>query len=173
MSQIPRVLKNFGLFVDGRGYLGKVVELTPPKLSRKMEEFRAGGMQAPIEIDMGLEKIECEFTLKEYNEDLIKLWGLTDHAGVPMRFKGALQADDADGTVTAVEISVRGRLRELDGGAWKAGEETTLKAAVACSYYKYVSGGATLIEIDVANMVEIVDGTDLLAAIRDAIGYGG
>jgi len=170
MAQIPRVLKNFGLFVDGRGYLGKVVELTLPKLTRKTEEFRGGGMAAPIEIDMGMEKLECEFTLKEYSEEVFKLWGLADHAAVPLRFKGAMQADDAAGTVTVVEVSVRGRLREIDGGSWKAGEQTTLKAAVACSYYKYVSGGSTLIEVDAVNMVEIVDGTDRLAAVRSAIG---
>ena len=167
---IPRVLKNFNLIVDGRGYAGKVEELALPKLGRKMEEWRGGGMAAPIEIDMGLEKLQCEFTLKEYNEEVLKLWGLVDHAGVTVRFKGALEADDAAATVTPVEVAVRGRWREIDGGNWKAGEAASMKVAVACSYYKYTSDGATLIEIDVANMTEIVDGTDRMAAIRDAIG---
>ena len=35
---IPRVLKNFNLFVDGRGLAGTVSTLTLPKLSTKMEE---------------------------------------------------------------------------------------------------------------------------------------
>jgi hypothetical protein len=170
MAQIPRVLKNFNLVVDGRGYAGRVAELVPPKLTRKMEEFRAGGMAAPVEIDMGLEKMECEFTLKEYNEEILKLWGLTDHAGVTLRFKGALEADDAAGAVTPVEITVRGRWREIDGGGWKAGEETMMKVAVACGYYKYDSDGVTLIEIDAANMIEAIAGADRLAAIREAIG---
>jgi len=170
MSKIPRVLKNFGVFADGRGYLGLVPELTTPKLTRKMEEYRAGGMNAPIELDMGMEKLECDWTLKDYNEDVLKLYGVVGHAAVALRFKGALQADDADGTVTPIEIIVRGRLRELDQGGWKPGEGISMKMSMACSYYKYTSGGATLIEIDVPHMVENVGGEDRLAAVRRAIG---
>lgn len=170
MAQIPRVLKNFNLIVDGRGYAGKIAELVLPKLTRKMEEYRGGGMNAPIEIDMGMEKLECEFSLKEYSEDVLKLFGLVDHAGVALRAKGALEADDASGTVTPVEVTMRGRWREIDGGTWKPGEESAMKVAVALSYYKYVSDGATLIEIDVANMTEVIDGTDRMAQIREAIG---
>ncbi len=170
MAQMPRVLKNFSLIVDGRGYAGRVTELTLPKLTRKMEEFRGGGMNAPVELDMGMEKLECDFTLKEYNEEVLKLFGLVDHAGVSVRMKGALEGDDAAGTVTPVEVTLRGRWRELDGGGWKPGEETALKVQMACSYYKYVSGGETLIEIDVVNMIERVNGVDRLEAIRSAIG---
>lgn len=170
MATIPRVLKNFSMFVDGRGYAGRIAELNLPKLTRKMEEYRGGGMNAPVEIDMGMEKLECDFTLKEYSEEVLKLFGLFSHAAVPVRFKGALVADDATGTVTPVEVAVRGRFREIDPGAWKGGESAVLKVSVACSYFKYSAAGADLIEIDVANMVESVNGVDRLAAIRAAIG---
>ena len=169
MAMMPRVLKNFSLIVDGRGYAGRVAELTTPKLTRKMEEYRGGGMAAPAEMDMGMEKLECDFTLKEYSEEVLKLWGVADLAGVAVRFKGALEADDATGTITSVEIVARGRWRELDGGAWKPGEATSLKVTMACSYFKYVVNGATLIEIDVVNMVEIVNGVDRMAAVRTAL----
>lgn len=167
---MPRVLKNFNLIVDGRGYAGKVAEATLPKLTRNMEEFRGGGMNAPIEIDQGLEKLECELTLKEYSEDIFKLFGLVNHAGVNIRLKGALEADDVDATVTPVEVTLRGRWREIDQGNWKPGEESTMKIAVALSYYRYVSDGEELVEIDVENMVEKIGGSDRLAAIRAAIG---
>ena len=49
----PRVLKGFNLFVDGRGYAGKVEELELPKLTIKTEEFRSGGMVAPVELGRG------------------------------------------------------------------------------------------------------------------------
>jgi P2 family phage contractile tail tube protein len=167
---IPRVLKNFGVFADGRGYLGKAAEVTLPKLTRKMEELRAGGMNAPVEIDMGMEKLECDATFKEYDEELFKLWGVRNHAAVNLRFKGALEADDAGNTVTPVEAVVRGRLREIDPGGWKPGDEALMKIAIACSYYRYTSNGAVLIEIDVVNMIERVNGVDRLAAMRRAIG---
>ena len=32
---MAKILKNFNLFVDGRGYAGKADEVTPPKLTIK------------------------------------------------------------------------------------------------------------------------------------------
>ena len=49
---MTKILKNFNLFVDGRGYAGRTEEVTPPKLTIKTEELRAGGMDAPISIDL-------------------------------------------------------------------------------------------------------------------------
>jgi P2 family phage contractile tail tube protein len=135
-----------------------------------MEEWRGGGMNAPIELDMGMEKLECDFSLKEPNEEILKLCGMVDHAGAALRFRGALEADDASATVTPVEVVVRGRWREIDSGSWKPGDEALMKVSVACSYYRYTSGGSVLVEIDVPNMVEKVGGRDRLAAIRNAIG---
>lgn len=40
---LPSKLKNLNLFNDGASYLGQVVEVKLPTLTRKMEEFRAGG----------------------------------------------------------------------------------------------------------------------------------
>ena len=36
---MPNVLKHFATFIDGTSYVGEVQEITPPKLTRKMEEF--------------------------------------------------------------------------------------------------------------------------------------
>ena len=46
--ETPRVLKNMNLFVDGRGYAGRVDEIELPKLTLKTEEHRAGGMDVPV-----------------------------------------------------------------------------------------------------------------------------
>lgn len=169
-NKIPRKLKFFSLFIEGQGYAGRVEELTLPKLSRKMEEFRAGGMNAPVEIDMGMEKLEAEFTLAEYNEDVLKLWGVKNNAQLGLRFKGSIEADDGTGTVTPIEVVLRGRWREVDMGNWKGGDSATLKVSVAASYYKYSSKGQDVIEIDVPNLVEKVGGEDRLLQHRVAIG---
>ncbi len=49
---LPKILRNFNVFVDGRGYAGKIDEITLPKLTIKTEEYRAGGMDIPINIDI-------------------------------------------------------------------------------------------------------------------------
>jgi P2 family phage contractile tail tube protein len=168
-NKIPRKLKHFSLFIEAQGYAGRVEELTLPKLSRKTEEFRAGGMNGPVEIDMGLEKLEAEFTLAEYSEEVLKLWGVKNNAQIGLRFKGAIEADDGSGGVTPIEVMLRGRWRELDMGSWKGGDNASLKVSVAVSYYKYTSKGEGIIEIDLPNLVEKVNGVDRLAAHRAAL----
>ena len=165
---IPNVLKNFNLFVDGRGYAGIVEELNLPKINLKLEEHRVGGMDSPIQLTQGIDKLESDFTLSEYDQLVIQEFGLADGAQVPLKFRGGL--DNEDGAVTPVEVTLTGSWNDLDLGNWKAGEKAPLKIMVAVRYYKLVIGGQDLIEIDVLNMVRSINGVDQLADMRAAIG---
>lgn len=163
---LPRILKNFNVYVDGRGYAGRVDEITLPKLTIKTEEFQGAGMSAPVEIDMGLEKLEMEMTFAEYDPELFKLFGLTNGAEVAFTIRGALQGT---GETSPVIINVRGYFKELDFDSWTPAEKATLKCSVACNYYKLTIDGVELIEIDPVNMVRNVNGSDQLAAVREAL----
>ena len=166
---LPLKLKNFNLFNEGQNYLGKVSELVLPKLTAKMEEFRAGGMDAPIDIDLGMEKLTMEWTIGGYEGQVLKQVGTLTHNGVGLRFAGALQSDDlAD--VKAIEVNVRGRHSEIDFGTAKPGDDTAIKITSSISYYKLTIDGETAIEIDIPNMVKIIGGTDLLSPFRQALG---
>ena len=127
-----------------------------------------GGMDAPAEVDMGLEKLECDFSSSAIDAGLLRSWGLAPGNLVPMTFRGALESED--GAVTPVVATIRGQVKEVDWGTWKPGEKTPLKCAVAVRYYKLDHGGQTVHEIDVDNMVRIVAGTDRLAEQRAALG---
>lgn len=162
------VRKNFNLFVDGKGYAGQVDELNPPKLTAKMEEFRAGGMHGAIELDMGLEKLEADFTLTAYDRDVLGLFGLRAGASVPFVAREALES--FDGTVTAVVHTMRGRIKQMDPGTTKAGDKPALKFALALTYYKLEHGGEVVQEVDMVNMVHVVNGVDVLADQRAALG---
>lgn len=166
---LPRKIKNFATFVDGVSYAGEMPEVTLPKLTRKMDDYRSGGMNAPVKADFGMDGMEAELTAAGYMSDLFKSWGTLRHDGVMLRFSGALQADDGE-NVDALEIVMRGRFSEIDPGSAKAGEATAIKYKAALSYYKLTINGETLIEIDAVNMVEMVNGVDRLAEVRAALG---
>ena len=165
---VARLLKNISLFVDGRGYAGKVDSFTPPKLTVKTEEHRAGGMDAPIEVDMGMEKLEAGLTLSGVDKDALKLFGLTTGSFAPMTLRGASQGDT--GEVEAAAIHMRGQVKEVDWGDWEPGAKAPVKLMVALRYYKLEVAGETVHEIDVENMKRIVDGVDQLAELRAALG---
>ncbi len=164
---IPKILKNFNLFIDGRGYVGKVEEVNPPKLNIKTEEFRAGGMDSPVMIDMGVEKLEGSFTLLEYDKDILKQFGLVSGNAVQVTLRGALQDDS---NVSPLIVKLRGMYAEIDMGKISAGEKATLQCTIVCRYYSLEIDGEKLIEIDIDNMTRVIGGQDKLIDVRKALG---
>ena len=166
---LPRVLKDFTLFVDGLGYAGLVEEVTLPKLTRQMEDHQAGGMLGPVKLDLGMDAMTLECTIAEFNPEILKLWGNANASGINARFLGAITSQDGGGT-DAIEISVRGRFEEIDPGTAKKKETGKLKIKMPLTYYRYSHNGVVLIEIDLISGKESVGGTDLSAAVMKALG---
>ena len=168
---LPRKLKNMNLFVDGESWVGLVEEFTPAKLSKKFEKYRGGGMAGAVDIDMGYDDdaLATEFTLGGYERKLLAKHSAAKHNAVLLRFAGSFQRDDT-GEIDAVEIVIRGRSKELDRGNYKVGDNSTSKVSMTNTYYKEVVNGETIIEIDTVNMVEIIEGVDMMAEHRAAIG---
>lgn len=162
------VLKNFALFVDGRGYAGQVQSVSPPDLSIQVEDFRAGGMDAPIALDMGQEALEASFVLMAYDADVLALWGVGEGQNVPMTMRGALES--YDGTVKPLVLNMRGKITTVARGEWSAGAAAPLTITMRLDYYKETHNGVELHEIDVVNMIRVIGGTDRLAAQRNALG---
>jgi hypothetical protein len=168
MSVASDILKGFTVFVDGRGYAGEVQELQLPKLSLTTEDFRAAGMDAPVGIETGMEKLESTMTTPKQCAELLSLFGLTTGTDTQLTARGSLES--FDGTVTPVVVQLRGRLRSIEPAAWKSGEVGASTYTFDLTYYKREQGGRVLHEIDVINMVRIVNGVDQLAARRSALG---
>lgn len=168
MAAARNVRKNLNLFVDGRGHAGQIVDFNAPKLQLKTEDFRAGGMHGPLELTLGHEKLESDFSLQSYDADVLAQWNVRE--GQPVQFTAREALESHDGTVTAVAHFMRGKIKEIDSGTSKPGELATMKISMALQYYKLVHGGRTVQEIDVENMIVIQDGVDVLASIRAAIG---
>lgn len=166
---LPRKLKNLNLFNDGHNYMGVVKSVTLPKLTTKTEEWRGGGMDVPVDVDMGMEKLTAEFTLGGYDAQVMKQFGTVGVADTLLRFTGALQRDDT-GEVTALEIVMRGRFTEIDKGDAEPGEDTEVKLTASLSYYKEVVDNEEIIEIDALTMIKKVNGKDLLEPYRRALG---
>lgn len=165
----PKKLKNLNLFHNGTSFLGQVATVTLPVLARTMEDYRGGGMDGAVKVDLGQEPIDMEWSCGGFMSEVLDAYGVTTADGVMLRFAGAYQ-DDQSGQVHAVEIVVRGRHAEIDPGEAKAGEDTEFNVNTACSYYKLTVNGQVKIEIDLLGFVFIVNGIDRLAEQRKALG---
>lgn len=130
-------------------------------------EHRAGGMDIPVAIDMGMEKLEAELTFSEYDPELFRLFGLVDGNAVSLTLRGGLQGS---GDAEAVVVNLRGQFKELDPGNWKPADRATLKCTVSIRYYKLTIDRRELIEIDAENMVRKINGVDQMSSLRTALG---
>lgn len=166
----PRKLKQMMTFIDGVGYAGEANSVTLPKLTRKFEGYRGGGMGRPVKVDMGGgDDLDLEHSYGGPLRDILRQYGMTELGGVQVRFAGSYENDDT-GEIVAVEVVIRGRHEEIDMGEQKPGEDTEFKVKTACVYYKLVWNGVTEIEIDTLGMIEIVGGVDRMAEHRAALG---
>ncbi|MGU2289677.1 phage major tail tube protein [Pseudomonas aeruginosa] len=164
----PQTLYNTNLFVDGVSFAGDVPSLTLPKLTVKTEEYRAGGMDGSVDMDQGLERMEASFSTNGVRREVLRLFGLADGDGFNGVFRGAFR--DRSGRSTGVVATLRGMLKEVDAGDWKAGELAEFKFSLGVSYYRLEVGGRVMYEIDPIGCVRVIDGVDQLADVRAALG---
>ncbi|MFJ4132389.1 phage major tail tube protein [Pseudomonas cyclaminis] len=165
---IPQVLYNTNLFVDGINFTGDVPSLGLPKLAVKTDEYRGGGMAGPIEMDVGLEKMEATFTTNGVRREAMKFFGLADQAAFNGVYRGSFKGQK--GQTTAVVATLRGMLKEVDPGDWKPGDKAEFKYSIAVNYYKLEIAGRLIYEIDMVAAIRVIDGVDQLASMRSDLG---
>jgi P2 family phage contractile tail tube protein len=166
-ATLPKVLHNFNLYLDSTSYAGRISELTLPTLSVQTEEFRAGGMDAPIMIDLGMEAMEAEFVLAEYDSDVIGLFGLGEQGSQILTAKGALMG--GDGAVTTIDTTMNGSITSFDPGSYEAGSMTEASFTFACRSYKLTLGGTVIIDIDIELQKRSIGGVDQLKSVAEAL----
>lgn len=159
----PKILKNFHLYLNGGSYAGIADEVTLPTLSLTTEDHRAGGMDAPVKIDVGMEAMELGCKLSEHSAAVYSQFGLADQNGVQAQFRGAMvDGNNAEPYV----VTCRGMVTEVTSGTVVTGQKNGLEVTIALRYYKLEINGVTVIEIDVDNMERTIGGVDQLAQQR-------
>lgn len=165
----PRILKNFKVFVNGRGYAGLVEEIELPEINLKTEEYRAGGMDGVAEIDMGMEAMTAKLTISDPTPELLRLVANANSNTARILCRGSF-VRDSDSSRIPVSVELGGGFKKLSMGTWKAGDVAKHEYECRINYYRLNVGGNDEIEIDVENMVRMIGGVDQLAGIRADIG---
>ena len=165
---LPRKLKAMALFVDGQHYAGECTEVTPPTIERETEDYRAGGMNGPVKLDMGGSELTMTLKVAGHVAAMVAQYG-GSLSGTQLRLVQAVQADDAE-AVQGVELVARGRMTKFDPGTAKVGDLTEHEYEFALTYIKWVDNGTTQVEVDYVNMIENVGGVDRMAQTRAVLG---
>ena len=166
---LPRTLKAFNITVGGKGNKGIVSKITLPKQKRKMEDLEVGGVDGPLEMDMGEEKLIITVYVKEINGGLTSGYGANTIDKTMFRLKGSVKSED-ETVEKPVQIIARGRWTEVDYGDWEAGKPGESKYIATLTYYKEVLDGVTIREVDKLRGIDINHlGVDILEARRSNI----
>lgn len=168
MAVVNAVLRKFALYVDGYGKLGDVDALTLPKLTLKTEEFRGGGMDTPVEVDLGTEKIEMKWTMTSVDDQVFVQWGLMPGISKAFTMRGSLAS--ANGDVSNVVCQCRGVIKDITPKEFKPGAKPEVDFTIAADYLKLSKGAYVMIEIDIANVKRVIGGIDQLQNDRTALG---
>lgn len=165
---LPALLVDYNCYHNSVSWIGKVPEVTPPKIAVKTAQIRNGGMLSEVDVNMGLEKMEMETKMGGFMRDVLRTMGAIGVAEQMLRYRGAYQEPDTK-AVLAAELVVRGMHTELDMGSSKVGDPTewTLKSSI--TYLKWTVNGTVDLEIDVLNYIWTAGGVDLLAGVRAAL----
>lgn len=168
---VPPKLRLFTCFVNSVNNIGKVTSVTLPKLTRKTDDYQGGGMIGSVAVDLGLDSGALDATmvvgglvhalLLEYGGDL---------DGTLIRFTGEYYTS---GESQIVDVEMRGKFTEIDGGESKQGEDTSVTYAIKNTYYKLSIDDKPIWEIDLLNFVYKRNGENIYPSrVMSALGMG-
>lgn len=164
---MPKLIRNFNVFVDGFSYFGRATEGKLPQPKIMTEAHRGAGMDGPVGIDMGTEGMTSEITFAEWDPVLFKKLGRQER----FVFRPAQLGDDFTQADTII-ATVGGLITATETGDLKpgSGNGATLKLSMDVRYYRLEINTEEICEIDLVNAKRRIGGKDQLADIRRAMG---
>ena len=164
------IFQDFTVWIQDIGKIGEAPEFQPPEIQIETEDFRGGGMDGTVEIPMGIQKIEFDFNLHTWDEQIWQNLGYGPGSlDVPITFRGYLLT--AGGAEKSVLIETHSLIKAIKPGKVQAGKKVDMTISVAANYYRHNIDGIDVTEIDVFNKITIIGGVDKSANARRILGF--
>ncbi|UPT95378.1 phage major tail tube protein [Bradyrhizobium barranii subsp. apii] len=164
------IFQDFTVWIQDVGKIGEAPNFQPPEINIQTEEFRGGGMDGTVEIPMGIEKIEFDFELHTWDEQVFQNLGYGPGSlDVPITFRGYLLT--AGGAEKGVIIETHSLIKSIKPSKVEPGKKASLSVHCSANYYRHEINGVTVTEIDVFNKITMIGGTDKTANARRILGF--
>ena len=169
MADIAQQCMDLNVFFGDGDWAGRIEGYTPPELSSQVDDYRASGMHGSIALRTGQDLMESEVVFKGYHKEVYTSWGIADSTQQTIEVRGALQ--NYNGEVKPIIFTQTGPVvKVMSDQIQGQGEVPEMTLTQNPHYLKVEIEGDTLVEIDVLNSTQMIDGVDQLEAIRDALG---
>ena len=171
MNEVPEKLISFRVYQDGNDLLG-VADAELPSLEYMSETVKGAGVAGEVESPTigHFGKMSLTLNWRTVTKSLIFLAKPIAHA---LDLRGAIQTYDAGSgqyKVTPLRVAVRALPKKAELGKMEMNSAGNGSNQFEVIYIKIMLGGETLAEIDKYNYICIIDGSDYLSDVREALG---
>ncbi len=169
MARETEKFLNANVYLDDVNHVGKALEVEVPKVVDKVTEHQTLGMIGPVELFQGVEKMELKIKWGAFHKDVLSTFSPTKANKLTIRGAQHVYQESSVAGVRQVRCVAIGRVKDISPSTIKAGEgdvETTF----AIDYYKKTIDGVDVVEVDVPNYIYKVNGEDVYADVRTALG---
>jgi len=167
---MKELLRFHTVFVEGINYHLDIEDAQIPGMADQMEDFRGGGMDGAIDVELGIEKAKASMMMLSLNPALLQRAGLASGKRTRVTFRGHTVSEFTDDEKDVLCI-VEGRI-SANPKAWKSGSKTGVEYPISgISYYKLLIGGELMWERDIPNMIRRVGNIDQLLTARRSLGF--
>jgi len=165
------ILRGFTMFVDNVDHGLSIEELELPNLSEIMDTVRSGGMDLSVDVPVGgLEPFECSVKMVGQGVTMQKLMAHAPGMRKTFTFRGAA-VDEISGDTKEHVVIIEGKISEGARDAWNKGERSGTDYTIKnIMYYRYEVSTQVVHEVQAWPPKRIIDGTDHLASINQALG---
>ncbi|MEK4247100.1 phage major tail tube protein [Psychrobacillus sp. FSL K6-2684] len=170
-NTIPEKVVNFNVYSDVEKLIGVAGEVTMPDFEAMTETISGAGILGEYESatpgHFSSQSIEIPFrTISDSS------FRFLENKGQTIVLRAAQQSYDVAGGKTSVrplKITIKGTSKGLNLGKVAVGAPTETTATIEILYIKIQENGTTLLELDKLNFIYVINGTDLLEDVRNAI----
>lgn len=168
MRQVPQVIQEANVFINGKGYLGVSKNVKIPNIEWEMIENK-GALSAQYTTGV-LKDTEMEFKISVLDFNTFLSFGLNSFTNrVPFLFKASIHQSGSAKKVP-LSLAVTGDIISLETTELEAGKEMEVSIKMSAHFVSLNIDKKPLILKDVENMICVVGGVDYMAQVRNNLG---
>ncbi|WP_211746420.1 phage major tail tube protein [Paenibacillus sp. Marseille-Q4541] len=170
-NKIPIKLSGMNVFKEGSNNSFAVVDLTLPSLTLMTDSVSGAGILGTVDVpaEGHFESMELGITWRTIDKDMFSLMGSSAGLEVRGAFSGWDNAKTAT-VYTPIKVVVRGMSKGVDLGTLAQNATTDSTNNIEVIYIKIFLDGQAALEFDRFNYIYRLNGQDMLADVRKALG---
>jgi len=161
---------NARVYINGTDFIAKAEEVDLPKVKFKTTETKGLALIGETDLPTILDKMEARIKFNSVYPEFVAI-ASNPFKTVSVIVKSPAAIYTQEGVqFKPLKAELRGTFVEFDTGKMKKGDNAEAEARMSVYYYKLEYDGREVYEVDILNNILKIEGKDVLADYRNAMG---